>query len=59
MVIIYGYMDYFVLEISQDVSQEVVFWPCSIFDELTFDVEEQIQGVKIKGFHTDNVVLYN
>ena len=52
-------MDYFVLEISQDVSQEVVFWPCSIFDELTFDVEEQIQGVKIKGFHTDNVVLYN
>ena len=52
-------MDVIVSKMSQDVSQEVVFWPCSIFDELTFDVEEQIQGVKIKGYHTDNVVLYN
>ena len=35
----------------------MVFHPCGIFDNITFEREAESQGVKIRGFHTENGVL--
>ena len=57
MVIIHGYMGSIVSESSQFISQEVVLYPCRVFNKLTFEREDQIKLVVIKLYHTEDGIL--
>ena len=50
-------MDSNVLEIYKTVPQEVVFRPCGIFYNLTFERDYKSMGLFIKGYQTYNLVL--